>query len=126
MYDTGKVIAGLGIFIAFITFPIWFNLAFGDVNYRPDPQAPKDESSCVESKEYMKAWHMDLLNDWRNAVVRDGQRMYLSTDNKKHPMSLSLNCMKCHRNKEKFCDQCHNYIGVDPFCWDCHVEPEGE
>ena len=22
-----------------------------------------------------------------------------------------------------FCDKCHNYTGVKPYCWDCHVEP---
>jgi hypothetical protein len=32
--------------------------------------------------------------------------------------------MDCHSNKSKFCDQCHNYVDVDPFCWDCHIEPK--
>jgi len=34
--------------------------------------------------------------------------------------------MKCHTDKAKFCDRCHNYVGVTPNCWDCHVEPKGK
>jgi len=32
--------------------------------------------------------------------------------------------MDCHNNKTKFCDQCHNYAGVSPYCWECHIEPK--
>jgi hypothetical protein len=32
--------------------------------------------------------------------------------------------MECHSNKTKFCDQCHNYMGVAPYCWDCHIAPK--
>ena len=126
MHDAGKIITGLVIFVAVVTFPLWFTLASGDADFRPDPKLPTDQKDCVESKEYMKAWHMDLLNQWRDAVVRDTTRLYISSNGKQYKMSLSNTCMKCHDNKEKFCDQCHNYIGVDPYCWDCHVEPKGE
>ena len=144
MHDAAKVITGLLIFLVLITFPIWFTLASGKADYEPDLQVPAEEKNCVESREFMNAWHMDLLNDWRDAVVRDGQRIYIpeqeiacSSDSDctggtcveglcRFRMSLSLNCMKCHTDKSKFCDQCHNYIGIDPYCWDCHVEPKGE
>ena len=23
-----------------------------------------------------------------------------------------------------FCDRCHNYLAVSPYCWDCHVDPK--
>jgi hypothetical protein len=32
--------------------------------------------------------------------------------------------MDCHSDKTKFCDQCHNYLSVNPYCWDCHIAPE--
>jgi hypothetical protein len=32
--------------------------------------------------------------------------------------------MKCHDNKEEFCDKCHLYAGVTPYCWDCHIDPK--
>jgi hypothetical protein len=38
-------------------------------------------------------------------------------------MSLQNGCMQCHSNKKKFCDECHNYLSVKPFCWDCHIQP---
>jgi hypothetical protein len=78
---------------------------------------------CVESKSFMKAEHMVMINDWRDAVVREGNRLYTSTDGQQYAMSLQNTCMKCHSNKTKFCDECHNYVGVKPYCWDCHIEP---
>ena len=49
----------------------------------------------------------------------------------KHWGSFSLafermrqHCMKCHTNKEKFCDECHTYAAVKPYCWDCHIQPK--
>jgi hypothetical protein len=39
-------------------------------------------------------------------------------------MSLTGTCLDCHSDKEKFCDACHTYSAVDPYCWDCHVIPE--
>jgi hypothetical protein len=126
MYDSGKIIGGLVIFLGLVTFPFWFSLASGSESIEPQPEIRKGLKPCVESKEYMKAWHMDMLDDWRDEVVRNGKRMYVNSKGQKHPMSLSTNCMKCHDNKVKFCDECHNYVGVDPYCFDCHIEPKGE
>jgi hypothetical protein len=68
--------------------------------------------------------HMDLLNEWRDDVVRKGKRIYTSPGGKKYNMSLSNTCMECHSNKAEFCDECHQYAGVDPYCWNCHIEPK--
>ena len=124
MYDSGKVITGLVVAVILLTFPFWFSIIQGKSGYVPEPELPKDQTNCVESKEYMRAYHMDLLNRWRDAVVRDGQRVYVSTNGQRHEMSLSNTCMQCHVSKTDFCDSCHNYVGVDPYCWDCHVSPE--
>jgi hypothetical protein len=40
-------------------------------------------------------------------------------------MSLEDTCFKCHSNTSQFCDSCHTYAGVQPYCWDCHNESEG-
>ncbi len=40
-------------------------------------------------------------------------------------MSLTLTCLECHSNKDKFCDRCHDYLRVSPGCWDCHNVPKG-
>jgi hypothetical protein len=125
MYDGGKIIVGLIIFLVLATFPIWFTQAAGDASKRPDPQLPETEKECVESKEFMKAWHMDLLDQWRDSVVRDGNRFYEASDEEKHLMSLTDGCMKCHTDHKKFCNECHDFAGVEPYCWDCHIQPEG-
>jgi hypothetical protein len=124
IHDKGKIIAGLVIALILLTFPFWFSIIKGKSGYVPDPELPKDQTSCVESKDYMRAYHMDLLNEWRDLVVRDGERVYVSTTGEKYEMSLSNTCMGCHVSKVNFCDSCHNYVSVTPYCWDCHVEPE--
>ncbi len=130
MYDTGKIITGLIIFVILVTFPFYNNI--GKAISKPEPKVdtpeiqklPEKERRCVEPKAFMKTEHMKLLNEWRDSVVRDGNRMYVSTDRKKFVMSLQNTCMNCHSNKKNFCDQCHNYVAVKPYCWDCHIAPK--
>jgi hypothetical protein len=72
----------------------------------------------------MKTEHMKMLDEWRQEVVRDNLRYYKSTTGKTYYKSLQTTCMDCHSNKSKFCDQCHNYMAVAPYCWDCHIAPK--
>ena len=48
--------------------------------------------------------------------------MYTNRKGKTYNMSLSNTCMDCHDNKAEFCDRCHDYASVRPYCWDCHIE----
>jgi [DsrC]-trisulfide reductase subunit J len=125
MYDSGKIITGLIIFVALFTSPTWYDLQSDKVSIKPNPVLPdkKDSVECVNSAEYMRSYHMDILNDWRDEVVRKGVRTYVSSSGKKITMSLTKTCTNCHSNKTEFCDQCHNYLGVTPYCWNCHIEP---
>ncbi|MFW5810362.1 MAG: sulfate reduction electron transfer complex DsrMKJOP subunit DsrJ, partial [Thermodesulfobacteriota bacterium] len=82
----------------------------------------KAAKECIRSTAYMKTEHMQLLDVWRDTVVRDGIRTYVNEVGKEFDMSLSNTCLDCHSNKEKFCDVCHDYASVDPYCWDCHIE----
>jgi hypothetical protein len=124
MYDAGKIITGLIIFLILITFPIWFNAAGGNINKVPDLKIVTGAKQCVAPKDFIRTNHMQLLNDWRDKVVREKQRYFLAPDGNYYEMSLSNTCMQCHPNKSEFCDQCHNYLNVFPYCWDCHVQPE--
>jgi len=123
MHDGGKVIIGLIIFLALITFPLWYNVATGKAGYVPELEKATD-GPCVRDTIYMKANHMDLLNDWRDEVVRSGDRFYQHADLGRVEKSLSNTCLSCHENKDKFCDRCHDYMGVEPYCWDCHIIPK--
>jgi hypothetical protein len=125
MYDGGKIITGLIIGLAFFIIPIWMNL--GKAAKAPElelTEKAKAAGSCVADTSYMKASHFSLLDKWRHEVVRDADRFYKSKSGKIYYKSLQVTCMDCHSNKSKFCDQCHNYMSVKPYCWDCHLEPK--
>jgi hypothetical protein len=133
LYDGGKIFIGLIIFVAFAAFPFYYNI--GKVDTKPEPKtdtpaiqewaAKNGKKECIESKEFMRTEHMQLLNDWRDSVVRDGNRGYTSqTSGVRFNMSLQNGCLYCHSNKKKFCDECHNYLAVKPYCFDCHLTPK--
>ncbi len=126
MYDGGKIIAGVIIGLIFLTFPIWYT--HGKTVKRPEVKLPEKEKQCVEPGAYMKTKHMQLLDLWRDSVVRVAQRSYIAPSGRKFDMSLQNTCMSadCHAKKTEFCDRCHNYTGVVPYCWDCHIPPKEE
>ncbi len=128
MYDAGKIITGLVIFVGIVTFPIWGS--FGDSDVVPKPVV-KVSGTCVEDAAWMRTHHMQILDEWRDEVVRDKDRVYVSKAyGTKFDKSLSsagkTSCMSCHSNKGEFCDACHTYTAVTPYCWECHIEPEEE
>jgi hypothetical protein len=125
MRDRGTIIAGLVVFLALVTFPVWWNTAQGKTSKGPDLKLPIAAKQCVAPVAYMKSSHMELLLAWRDEVVRKNHRNFTSYDGKSYAMSLSGTCLKqCHQNKAEFCDRCHSYAAVQgPYCWDCHVDP---
>lgn len=123
MYNSKYIIPGLLIFVGLVTIPFWLNLGSPDYK-RPELALPAGQTECVEPVAYMNAEHMDLLDTWRDAL-RDGNRTYVATNGKKWEISLQNTCMECHTNYDEFCKKCHDSNSVDPYCWDCHVEPRG-
>ena len=123
LYNGNLIITGLVIFLALFTFPFWYN--HGKAAPAPErvlTQKAQAAKTCIRSATFMRAEHMQILNDWRNIVVRDGQRVYVNTEGKEFEMSLSNTCLDCHSNKTDFCDRCHTYASVAPYCWDCHID----
>jgi len=124
MYNKRFIIPGLVIFVLFVTFPLWFNAFSTAASTVPKPELPPGgEKQCVEPIAEMRANHMVLLNEWRDDVLRNGDRVAVTVDGKEYRKGLQLACMQCHSNKEKFCDSCHEYASVKPYCWDCHLTP---
>jgi hypothetical protein len=124
MRDKGLIIGGLVLFLGLITFPVWYDLAAGTTSKGPDPKLPTAERQCVAPKETMRATHMEMLLAWRDQVVRKDDRTYVTGDGRRFEMSLTRTCLKCHDDKAEFCDRCHDYSGVKPYCWDCHIDPK--
>ncbi len=124
MHNGGKIILGLVIFLILITFPVWYNIANDKAGYVPELEKAVRGDNCVRDSNYMTANHMDLLNEWRDQVVRENDRYEIGSDGVRFERSLSNTCLNCHVNKDKFCDKCHDYMGVQPYCWDCHLVPK--
>ncbi len=136
MYNAKYIIPGIIVFAVLFSFPFWYNMALGTSYDAPELALPlpAGEGSCVESTEFMRREHMQLLDDWRDQVVRDANRVYVSSVNfgteedpvyRMYEASLQNTCMDCHTNKAEFCDKCHATASVEPYCWDCHIEPKG-
>ena len=108
MHDAGKVLVGLAIFLAVVTSPVWYQAASGAIAGPPDLKIESESPVCVAETSFMRALHMDLLDDWRDEAVRDGDRAYLGLGGVEYDKSIGGTCLgSCHSNREEFCDRCH-------------------
>lgn len=122
MHNKTMIITGLVIFVLMVTFPVWYNRL--DAGPLPKPELPPGgEKECVATAAVMRDTHMQLLNEWRDDVLRNSDRVAVTVGGKEYRKGLQMACMECHSNKEKFCDTCHDYAAVTPTCWDCHLTP---
>lgn len=123
----GLIILGLVIFIVGVTFPFWYgrgkSTSTPTLSLDTPVIARLQNKKCVEDTAFMRASHMKLLGTWRDGVVREGNRLHTARDGRIFETSLSGTCLKCHSNKQQFCDRCHNYVGVKPTCFSCHNVP---
>lgn len=125
MYNAKYVIVGIIVFIALFTTPFWLGMFGEEGDYkRPQVTLPKDEKQCIEPVAYMRAEHMQLLNEWRDQALRYENRTYVSSTGKKWEISLQNTCLTCHADYNNFCLKCHTSNSVDPYCWTCHIRPE--
>jgi len=125
MYDRGKILTLLIVGIGLLLFPVFYTA--GKAAKAPVPELSakaKEAKECIEPASLMRTQHMKILDAWRSEAVRENDRLYRSSTGKTYDKSLQNTCMSCHSNKNQFCDQCHNYVGANPFCWDCHLEPK--
>ena len=149
MYDGQKIIVGLLVFIALASIPLWYTPAAGKAYEAPDIKLPEGE--CVESRDYMRSSHMEVLNDWRDSVVRLGNRIHVFKSGKRYLKTLTgsanpppvpkgsplsgvdrRGCLGCHGQvaepgqsaAESFCVKCHQTAAVEVTCWDCHHESD--
>ncbi len=123
MNDKKYILAGLAVLLVIVTVPFWINI--GSASKPPEPELTvkaKEAKNCVLPKDVMVTDHMQLLDVWRDTVVRNAERIYVNAEGKEFNMSLSNTCLDCHSNKAEFCDRCHTYASADPYCWDCHID----
>ncbi len=125
MYNAKYIWPGIVLFLVLFSAPFWLNIGSSG-HARPDVVLPLKEKECIEPRAYMAAEHMQMLDSWRDMALREEKREYVSTSGKIWTVSLQNTCMTCHSDKANFCDKCHTANSVDPYCWDCHVEPRGK
>jgi len=125
MRDRPLILGGLIVFLALVTFPVWYNAAAGSSSRPPQLKLPAGQKECVAPVAFMKTSHMQLLIDWREGAVRDNVRTFAAYNGKKYNVSLTNTCLDCHAVQARggqadFCGRCHDYAGVTPKCWNCH------
>jgi hypothetical protein len=120
MHDSGKILTGLAVFLAIVTSPFWYQTVKGAEAAPPELTVGSESAGCIEPGTYMRSLHMDLLDRWRGESVRTSDVTYIASDGKEYEKSLNGTCMGCHTSQAEFCDRCHDYVGADPHCWDCH------
>ncbi|GFN23222.1 sulfate reduction electron transfer complex DsrMKJOP subunit DsrJ [Thermanaeromonas sp. C210] len=124
--DIRYIVTGAVVFLVVMTFPFWYNIGKAASAPEVSLDTPRirqmAEPQCVEPASYMRANHMRLLEEWRERVVRQGERIYVAGDGKEYLMSLQNTCLDCHSNYDEFCARCHDYAGVAPDCWTCHLD----
>ena len=130
MNNSRYIIIGLVLFIAVVTFPFIGGIDRASSAPELSLDTPVinalEKKECIESTDFMRSRHMELLSDWKDAVSRDGLRVYTSSTGQTYNISLQNTCLNCHSNKQEFCDRCHEYAGQEPVCWNCHFAPGGD
>ncbi len=120
LFERLLVFLALALFLSVASYPIWKN---HDPDYLPKVSMETKGDQCVAPVDFMRENHMKLLENWRDSVVRDGDRFHIMPDGTKVEKSLTKTCLGCHVSKKQFCEECHSFASVKPYCWECHVVP---
>lgn len=93
-----------------------------DVSRVPKPviEAGKGEQ-CVESADFMRRNHMELLKHQRDDTTHKGIRTT------KYSLKGCIDCHASRKNnsvlgsEQNFCQSCHSYAAVKLDCFECHA-----
>ncbi len=122
------VALGLILFVLLFTFPVLMNLGKSVTKTQP-PSLLQDQTAMqeladklgVKNIDEFRERHKQVLAEWKDSVVRDGKRIYVTKDGREIPISLQNLA-----SQPQYCNECHDYVGIEkPNCWTCHVEPKG-
>lgn len=132
IYNGKVIVPGLAGFVVAVTFPFWINAVRASKIEGFQSKMVLDDTKCLDTKENMRATHMQQLIQWRDEVARMGNRTPVKTlDGQPVAKSLTDGCMKCHAKSDTgpykatatYCNDCHAYAGVTVYCWECHNDP---
>src|ERR1035441_5674480 len=80
MSERGIIAAAIALFLAGACFPFWRNAAVPPRPLVLPLPLPAGERQCVAPVAYMRTSHGDLLLEWRDRVVRSGERVFTAPD----------------------------------------------
>ena len=89
------------------------HFAWASMFVAPKPYLELPDASsrpCVRDPVWMRQNHMILLQELRDKTVREGIRNKVTL----------RSCSRCHKDKTRFCDKCHQAANLHPDCFDCH------
>jgi hypothetical protein len=118
MRDAGKIVGGIGIVLISVAGPLWVGSVRGVKTVALAKAVGGDR--CIQPREEMRKNHPALLANWRERVVRLGDRVHRSDDGLDVRVSLTGTCLGCHGKSSEFCDKCHAQAAVSLSCWQCH------
>ena len=118
MRDGGKIVGGFVIAVVVAAGPLWVASARGVKPVALARAAGGDP--CLQPREEMRKNHPALLAQWRERVVRLGDRVHHSEHGLDVRISLTGTCLGCHGEASEFCDKCHAQAAVTLSCWRCH------
>ena len=125
----GRTLAGVAVLSVLLTGANDLRAAEAGAGV-PVPKPPKGRGEeCVTETDYIRRYHMVLLDHQRDDTVHDGIRT----------KQFSLKeCIDCHAVKgadgvpvgygdsAHFCRSCHDYAAVAIDCFECHAsKPQG-
>ena len=128
MNDKKWIVTGLVVFLVIVLFPFWFNRG----KAVPPPEVKlTDKAKAAKECVLVQGLHAQRAHAAARPLARrrwcaTAKRTYTNPQGKEFDMSLSNTCLDCHSNKAEFCDKCHNYASVRPYCWDCHIDSPKE
>lgn len=147
MNSKAGVVTVLVIAVVVLTVPLWVALGQRVTGrLKPAPEIPKPTNSELCIMKEPRAQHMQVIDEWRNSVVREGKSVYKSQNHVdpktgepvEYVMSLTQTCLlECHASEkdpatdaegnvlsvqQRFCNECHQFANIRPNCWDCHLE----
>lgn len=115
-FDDKRVVLAVGVIAAFVAIPFLYSVISYVTAGSAEPFLERPDAkyeNCVRDTEYMRFHHWELLAEIREEFVRHGIR---------GDITLS-GCRKCHPNRERFCNECHDAVNLTPDCFGCHYYP---
>ena len=107
------VALGLILFVLLFTFPVLMNLGKSVAKTQP-PAMLQDQKAMqeladklgVKNIDEFRERHKQVLAEWKDIVVRDGKRVYVTKDGREIPISLQNLA-----SQPQYCSDCHDMRG---------------